>query len=250
LLPSRQEAAAMSNLEKQLLESINNNGVVEDSMEFATSAQVDHGVVVGIIKSLMSSELILAEDIDHSKFVLTAEAQGYLDNGSPEMQVFAAVPAEGIGLAQLKASVSGEAGDVGFKQAMQLKWVALDKSGGEPKVIRKVDSVEDVTQKQLLDVAAGKDVSKADADKLKKRKLIKPETWKTYKLSKGPKFALERKKAATDLTHDLMSKGTWKTQEFKEYNFNALGLPTTGGHLHPLMKVRSQPTKQCRTCKW
>lgn len=34
----------------------------------------------------------------------------------------------------------GEAGDVGFKQAMQLKWLALDKSGGEPKVVRKVSS--------------------------------------------------------------------------------------------------------------
>lgn len=33
-------------------------------------------------------------------------------------------------------------------------------------------------------------------------------------------------------------RGTWRTQEFKEYNFNALGQPTTGGHLHPLLKVR------------
>ena len=30
--------------------------------------------------------------------------------------------------------------------------------------------------------------------------------WKTYKLSKGPKFALERKKAATDLTYELLTK--------------------------------------------
>jgi phenylalanyl-tRNA synthetase alpha chain len=48
------------------------------------------------------------------------------------------------------------------------------------------------------------EVAKADADWLKKRQQITPETWKTYKLSKGPKFALEKKKPATDLTHDML----------------------------------------------
>ncbi len=32
-------------------------------------------------------------------------------------------------------------------------------------------------------------------------------------------------------------RGTWRSQEFKDYNFNALGLPPSGGHLHPLLKV-------------
>eukprot|EP00983_Pelagomonas_calceolata_P036011 1126837-Pelagomonas_calceolata.AAC.3 len=62
--------------------------------------------------------------------------------------------------------------------------------------------------------------------------------WKTYKLDKGPKFALERKKPATELTQEMLAKGTWRTQEFKDYNFNALGQLPQGGHLHPLMKVR------------
>ena len=31
--------------------------------------------------------------------------------------------------------------------------------------------------------------------------------------------------------------GAWRDQEFKAYNFNALGLPPPGGHLHPLLKV-------------
>lgn len=33
-------------------------------------------------------------------------------------------------------------------------------------------------------------------------------------------------------------RGTWKGATFKEYNFAALGLPTAGGHLHPLLKAR------------
>jgi phenylalanyl-tRNA synthetase alpha chain len=39
--------------------------------------------------------------------------------------------------------------------------------------------------------------------------------------------------------HVVSSRGTWQELEFKEYNFNALGQPTEGGHLHPLLKVCS-----------
>jgi hypothetical protein len=78
------------------------------------------------------------QDISHSKYVLTSEAEAYLTAGSPEAQLFAAVPAEGVSLATVKATLSPEVADVGFKQAMQQRWVALDKSGGEPRIVRKV----------------------------------------------------------------------------------------------------------------
>lgn len=35
-------------------------------------------------------------------------------------------------------------------------------------------------------------------------------------------------------------RGDWKELEFKEYNFNAKGQPAEGGHLHPLLKVRTK----------
>lgn len=34
--------------------------------------------------------------------------------------------------------------------------------------------------------------------------------------------------------------GSWKTMQFKAYNFNSLGMPLQAGHLHPLMKVRKE----------
>ncbi len=114
--------------------------------------------------------------------------------------------------------VPGETGDVGFKQAMQHKWLATDKSSGEPMIMRKVrlstraparavpraasrpqwarlsiahvgplpmcsrpcncmqvDSIEDKTLVQLNTVAAGTEISKAEGEALKKRKLVKPE---------------------------------------------------------------------------
>lgn len=34
--------------------------------------------------------------------------------------------------------------------------------------------------------------------------------------------------------------GAWETANFKKYNFDAEGAPTSGGALHPLMKVREE----------
>jgi phenylalanyl-tRNA synthetase alpha chain len=138
-------------------------------------------------------------------------------------------------MAALKEQL-GFTGEVGFRQAMQNKWMAIDKSGGEPLVVRKVDSIVDTVLPVLEDIAAGSDGSNYDLKEmqaLSKRKLVTMEKWKTFKLTKGPKFALERKKAATDLTAEMLLKGTWKNEEFKEYNFNALGIKPSGGYLHP-----------------
>jgi hypothetical protein len=85
------------------------------------------------------------QDIDNSRAVLTKEAQGYLTTGSPEGQLFALVPpGEGLPLAAAKASLPAEVSGPGFVQAMQQKWVALDKSGPEPRITRQVTREEGV----------------------------------------------------------------------------------------------------------
>jgi phenylalanyl-tRNA synthetase alpha chain len=162
--------------------------------------------------------------------------------GTPEAQVFNAVGSAGISMAALKNQL-GLAGDLGFRQGMQLKWVAIDKSGGEPLVVRKVESIVDKVLPILKDLASGSDgnnYEQKEMQALSKRRMVTVEKWKTFKITKGPKFALERKKAATDLTVEMLAKGTWKNEEFKEYNFNALGIKPSGGYLHPLLKVRTQ----------
>uniref|UniRef100_A0A7R9V8F0 phenylalanine--tRNA ligase n=1 Tax=Chlamydomonas euryale TaxID=1486919 RepID=A0A7R9V8F0_9CHLO len=230
----------MAELESRLLAAVDAAGEVADSGEWAVKEGADHLTVVGLIKSLQASELINIAEIDHSKYVLLDEAKGYLAaGGSPEAQVFNAVPEAGLALSELKTLLP-DVGDVGFKQAMQQKWLALDKSGGAPMIVRKVSSVEDKALEQLSAIGAGKEIPTAAVEALKKRKLVKMEAWKTYRLSKGSKFALQRVKPATDLTAEMVQKGTWRTTEFKAYNFNALGVMPAGGHLHPLLKVRTQ----------
>lgn len=62
----------------------------------------------------------------------------------------------------------------------------------------------------------------------------------SFKIHKGPKFALEIAKEETDLTADMIASGAWKTATFKPYNFNALGADQNAGALHPLNKVRQE----------
>lgn len=58
----------------------------------------------------------------------------YTMRGSPEVQVFEAVPAEGISAADLKGKLDALVYDVGFKTAMKNKWIQLAK----PLIIKKV----------------------------------------------------------------------------------------------------------------
>ena len=38
----------------------------------------------------------------------------------------------------------------------------------------------------------------------------------------------------------LQTSGSWKKSTFKKYNFDADGIPTSGGALHPILKVREE----------
>jgi len=130
--------------------------------------------------------------------------------------------------------------EVGFKQAMQQKWLAMDKATNS--VVLKVEEITDACQKYLTLIKEGKkeEVPAKELDVLiKKRKLAKVETWKEYSVSRGPEFALERKKLEHDLTKEMLASGAWKSAAFKEYTLvpGAGNIPASG-HVHPLLKVR------------
>ena len=70
-----------------------------------------------------------------------------------------------------------------------------------------VDEIVDSVREWLQTLLDGNEIPQKEATLLhKKRKLITPNTWKTYKLTKGSKFALSRRKQATDLTREMILK--------------------------------------------
>jgi phenylalanyl-tRNA synthetase alpha chain len=115
--------------------------------------------IVGAIKSLESlGDVVKTETKSVKKFELTKEGDEVAKRGSHESLVFANVPADGIAqpeLMKLLANNLGAAAKVGFSKAMSSGWLAIDKSGGEPRVVRKVAAIDDDVQKQLAVIASG-----------------------------------------------------------------------------------------------
>lgn len=222
--------------EEAILGHLEKNDEIFDSGDFASQSGIDHNEIVNVIKSLHGFRLVDAQDIKREKWVLTDEGKLYAAAGSPEVQLFLAVPPEGISREELQRKVDPSVYKIGCSQAIKNKWLEI----GKQQVSRKVQQVEDTAKDLLTRIQNEEALSQADIDALKRRKLIALQTWKGYSVRKGPNYAPKRKKVATDLTRENLQRGDWKELEFKEYNFNAKGQSAEGGHLHPLLKVRRQ----------
>ncbi|CAI9536979.1 unnamed protein product [Staurois parvus] len=202
---------------------------------------VDHQQVVGAVKSLQSlGEIIEAEQRSSKKWELSSEGQEIAQEGSQEARVYYSIPKGGLAQSELMKLTIAK---IGFSKAMSNRWIRLDKSAeGGPRIHRAVDSVEDTVKEKLQLIEKGKadSVNEKDKSELRKRKLLNEVTVKTYWVTKGSEFSTNITKQETDLTPEMIASGSWNDKKFKAYNFNALGVMPECGHLHPLMKVRTQ----------
>lgn len=195
--------------------------------------------VKSALDSLASRDMVTYETLEKEVILLSKEAEDVVANGSPEAKVFEAVRAalEGLKIADLPGIVGKDAAKVGSGNAFKKGWVKKDKD-----VLRTTrDSIEDDARKQLQiikDTQTHPD-AKIVAD-LKKRKLVTLQKVISFKFQKGPKYAKTLVKEETDLTADMLLNGSWKTAQFKPYNFQAKGAPTPSGALHPLNKVKNE----------
>uniref|UniRef100_A0AAZ3SLN6 phenylalanine--tRNA ligase n=1 Tax=Oncorhynchus tshawytscha TaxID=74940 RepID=A0AAZ3SLN6_ONCTS len=141
--------------------------------------------------------------------------------------------------AQSQLMVRGPAGlgKVGFSARpcpTSVGSVLMDIEQGGPRIFKTVEHLEDLVRDKLLLVQKGQasQLEEKEKNELKKRKLLSEVTVKSYWITKGSCFSTTITKQETD--------GSWKEKKFKPYNFEALGVAPDCGHLHPLMKVRTQ----------
>ena len=107
-------------------------GELSDTWAWAASRGVEHGAVVGCLKSLEVDGFLVSDAITTEELQLTEEAQGYVARGSPEKQLLAAVVA-GAGAhneAALNAALGEDLVKVGLGKAMKNKWISRDKATG------------------------------------------------------------------------------------------------------------------------
>ena len=226
-----------------LLSIVDSKGSV-DTNTLAKEVGKDHQHLVGAVKSLQSlGDVVNVKQKQLENWVLTEEGQSIAENGSHEANLFNSVPDEGMLQADVQKLPMGKNAKIGFSNAMSQGWIKIDKQAtGGPRIFKKVDSIVDHVQEDLLRIKAGSlsDISENKFNDLKKRKLISKEVIKSYCITKGKGFTLSLEKLETDLTSEMLANGSWKTKKFKDYNFEAMGIMPKRGHLHPLMKVRAQ----------
>ena len=222
-------------MEAELLRDLANQDI-ENSLLYARSKNFDHTELIGILTSLGLEGYVETQNLKMEETVLTKEGLDYLEKGSPEAQVFNHIKSSEKLTQEKLNSDLGALGKIGFAQAMKNKWISIDKESKT--LIATVDQIEDKVQTTLKLVQNGEESKEVEA--LIKRKLIEKSKRGYCKVSKGPSYRAVRSKGEADITYELLKSGDWKTAEFKNYNFNALGKDPSGGHLHPLLKVRAQ----------
>ncbi|XP_050420935.1 phenylalanine--tRNA ligase alpha subunit [Adelges cooleyi] len=221
---------------KQLLNQLNAKNVA-NTFDLAKENNIDHQKVIGAVNSILAlnNNIIFAEPITSKCWELTSEGESVILHGSYEVNVFNAIPSDGIAQKELMQLSNAK---IGFSQAMSKGWIAIDRSAN--KIIRKIDSVLDQVKEDLTKLKLNCDeIDNSIKQDYKKRKLIREVVIKSFNLSKGPEFTTSIMKLETELTPDMILSGSWKTTEFKTYNFEALGQMPAAGCLHPLLKVRA-----------
>jgi len=236
------EPAATDVIDQSLLKLLEKAGTL-DSMEFSKELGKDHQLVVGSVKRLQSlGNVIDASLVKTERWCLTQEGTSMARDGSYEAILFNLIPKEGgMKQSELDKTTLGKNGKIGHSKGMQKGWLGMDKSAeGGPRVVRKVESVVDTVQVALKSILTGQVPSAELAKELKQRKLAGVEVVSKYVVKQGAEFTTDPQKPETDITSEMLNNGSWRTKKFKDYNFDALGIPPTPGHLHPLMKVRTQ----------
>ncbi|KAL6054129.1 phenylalanine--tRNA ligase [Balamuthia mandrillaris] len=235
---SKPEAKSQEQLESLVLQRLDKEGEIPSSQAFAEEHGCEHDLLVGALKSLEVYELVsLVLEASELK-VLTPFGEEVLAKGSPEARLWHAVPAGGT-LLKTEA-MKLDFGKAGFPEAMKRRWISFDNASGN--ISRQAESIEDEVQQQ---VQAFREKGEGAFDKktlliLTKRKIIAEKKTKAFRVSKGAKFSVQgKRKLAVDLTPEMIASGSWQTEEFKPYNFNSLGVVPVGGHLHPLLQVRT-----------
>lgn len=213
------------------------------TIDLAAKLGVTHQAVVGAMKSLEGDGYIVATMQSVQQWKLNEEALSIIEAGSPEFRLFTALASGPQEQSELAASLGADVVANGMKNGMKDKLVKVSKDGGKVIISRNEAApaeVKDSAREALQALKDGKALPAAEVDALKKRKLAAQETIKSFEIVKGPNFALERKKLATDITRQMLADGSWATATFKKLNFNAQGREPLGGNLHPLLKVRQE----------
>jgi len=161
---------------EQLLKFLDTKGSFS-TWDLSKETNIDHQKIIGVVKSILAlGNIITADPVTSKYWELTDEGELVLLNGSHEVNLYNAVPSDGIPQKELMSIPNAK---IGFSQAMSKGWIVIDRSIN--KVMKKVDSVIDKVKEDLMELKASRDqISESDKLDYKKRKLIREVVIKSF----------------------------------------------------------------------
>ncbi|CAE6428295.1 hypothetical protein ACGC1H_000701 [Rhizoctonia solani] len=239
----------MESLQQIIIDILEQGGQIDDTRAIKLppalhkdDIQEAQMVIQGALNSLLSREMIEYTTHEVMDTGLTPEGVQIAELGSHEARVWAALPVKGSGPAlsipELKKIVGDESAKIGQGRAFKSGWIGKEGNG----LVKLAPSITDTTQNELREIKSTGTLAAGDKaiSELKKRKLVVQRKGLWFTVKKGKNFSTSIAKPETDLTYDMLQSGVWKNSNFKQYNFEAEGTPTSGGALHPLLKVREE----------
>nr|WCZ58386.1 phenylalanine--tRNA ligase alpha subunit [Paratrimastix eleionoma] len=206
-------------------------GDILDSTDFSVQHKLEHNDVVRVLKSLEQSSVVALSELTKEEWRLTQEGEEIKTNGSHEVILFNHIPEDG----KLQKEVENKHA---WAFCVKKGVVEIRKTADGPRMFKKEGALwgadETQTLLQHLDVLAP-----SEKKDLSKRKLIEKIIIRPFKVAKGVRFGEPIKKEEPMLTKEMLARGTYSDVNFKPLNFDAVSTHPIGGHLHPLMKVRS-----------
>jgi phenylalanyl-tRNA synthetase alpha chain len=234
------------------LDKLNGKAAVEQLM---VHCELPDSAVMRSALILKENDLVLVHAKLETKIKLTPEGQIHAQNGLPERRLINAVIALG-GKATLQqtakdAQLEQQFAQIALGWTQRKKWATFDpknsilavdsapKEGDDEKLLAALCAKDDITTEKLSEEL------KVAVEQLKKRKAITAEdkTERILELTKAGKQAIEAgaadlalgPKEITQLTPDLIIKGTWRNARFQKYNIQAPVANIWPGKKHPYL---------------
>ncbi|PHU01862.1 putative phenylalanine--tRNA ligase alpha subunit [Capsicum chinense] len=210
--------------EEAILAYLEKEEEISNSENFAQQFGFSHEEILNVIHRLHGFKFVEAKDIRRERWVLTEEGETYAAVGSPEFQLFSAVPPEGIiALEELQKKLDPAVYKIGWQQALKNKWVQMKTDVPMKDVSRKVQPADDKVKDLLLRIQNNKGLERKFR---KKRSQIRPDKEKSPYRSYSGKFTEVRRQVQTiflNMGFEEMPTNNYVESSF--WNFDALFQP-------------------------
>ncbi len=242
--------------EKKVLKAIEDAGGITTPDKTSKSQNLDIKQVMSAAGALASKDIIKVQKDVHKFISLSLDGENYAKEGLPERRILNSLKDyKCLSMTDItqKSGINPEDVKIGIGWLMRKKWAIMDKGnikltseGEDPLNTKYADELllDALLLEERLLVSDLSSNLKEGFKLLKKRKgIIKIREESSYTFEITPKgreildIGFEIKEEATQLTHEHLKTGSWKSLEYRGYDVKAEYPEVYPGKIHPLQRI-------------